>query len=136
MTLCGLLFGTEPHELVPFMKDCGVTTVDMVIGISFYEFDSPRYSVRVDEIMRVNGKPAFFSDRILYRDRVYDGERFVSAYRKSFHYPVAGRIAFETAEILHKNGIAATIGGKPISAAEKEYKEYIGRAVGCNLSGL
>ena len=137
MTLCGLLFGTEPSELVPEMKDRGVTTVDIVIGFSTYsEFDVPRYSVRVDEICRVKGKPAFFSDRLLYNDRRYDGERFVLAYRKTFHYPVAGSISFETAEILQKNGITATVDGKALDAAKKEFKEYIARAVRCNLSGL
>ncbi|HLC71091.1 MAG TPA: hypothetical protein VJI32_03735 [Candidatus Nanoarchaeia archaeon] len=136
MTLCGLLLGTEPSELVQKMKDRAVTAVDIVVGFSFYEFDSPRYNVRVGEIMRVNGKPAFFSDRIQYRDWAYDGERFVSVYRKTFHYPVAGKVAFETAELLHKNGIAITVGGKLIDIAEKECKEYIGRAVRCCLSSL
>jgi len=34
MTLCGLLFGTEPHELAQLLKDRAVTTVDIVMGLS------------------------------------------------------------------------------------------------------
>ena len=136
MTLCGLLFGIEIKDVAARMKEREVTKVDVVVSLSVYEFDSARYSVRVDEISRIKGKPAFFSDRILYRDYAYDGERFVSAYRTSFHYPVAGRIAFETAELLQKNGIAVTVDSKNIDAVKKESEEYIKRAIECNLSGL
>jgi len=62
MTLCGLLLGIKPHELVQKIKDRGVTNVDIVIGLPIYdEFDVPRYSVRVEEVHRINGKTAFFS---------------------------------------------------------------------------
>lgn len=136
MTLCGLLFGIELPDLVQKMKDRNVENVDIVVDLSVYEFDSPRYSVRVDEISRVNGKPALFSDRIIYQDYAYDGERFFSTDRTSFHYPVAGRIAFETAELLQQNGIVVTIGGKVVDAAKNKFKDEIDRAIACNLSGL
>lgn len=136
MTLCGLLIGTEPHELLRKMKVRSVTNVDLVIDQSFYDFDTPRYSVRVNEICRAKGKPAFFSDRIVYRDSIYKGQRFVSAYRKSFHYPVAGDIAFETALLLQRNEIIVTVNSKSIDAAIMEYRENIKRAIAANLSGL
>ncbi len=116
MTICGLLFGLKPNELVEQLTERGVTGVNIEVYYSANGLSGPLFSVKVEEVKRENGKLAYFSDRVISLGFKYDGFKFYSADCRTFHHPKARNLAIDVARLLDQKGIGVTVEGASVDA--------------------